>query len=211
MRLLLATTSAGKIREIRAASAALGAGGSALEWVGLDEFPGIAEAVEDGASFAENARRKALHYAALTGLATLADDSGLEVDALGGEPGVDSAHFAGQPRNDAANNRKLVAALHDVPEARRTARFRCVMVLARGGRALAETSGAVEGRIVEEPRGRNGFGYDPHFLIPERGVTLAELSMEEKNAISHRGRALRAMLTRINHGVHGGHGENSGV
>lgn len=192
MPLLLATTNPGKLREIRQMCA-----GRGWEWHGLDEFPHVAAAIEDGTTFAENARRKALHYAAETGLCTLADDSGLEVDCLGGAPGVHSAHYAGLPRDDAANNRRLIAALHGVPPERRTARFRCVMALARPGGILAETCGSLEGHIVDEPRGTNGFGYDPHFLVPHLARTLAELPADAKNAISHRGQALRQMLARM--------------
>lgn len=190
--LLLATTNPGKLHEIRQMC-----GGRGWWWRSLSEFPEVAIAVEDGATFAENARRKALHYAAATGLYTLADDSGLEVDCLNGEPGVHSACYAGLPRDDAANNRKLIAALRGVPLERRSARFRCVMVLARPGEVLAETSGTVEGLIIDQPRGTNGFGYDPHFLLPHLGRTAAELAPHEKNAISHRGRALAQMLTRM--------------
>ena len=190
--ILLATRNAGKIREIRRMTAA-----GDWVWHGLDAFPGVPAAVEDGATFAENARRKALHYAQATGLCTLADDSGLEVDCLGGEPGVHSARYAGTPRDDDANNRKLVAALAGVPLERRTARFRCALALARPGELLVETEGAVAGLIIDEPRGDNGFGYDPHFLIPALGRTTAELPPDEKNALSHRGQALRDMLPRI--------------
>ncbi|MCG3128114.1 MAG: dITP/XTP pyrophosphatase [Phycisphaerae bacterium] len=190
--ILLATRNAGKVREIREMTRL-----HALDWCGLDEFPAVEEAVESGATFDENARLKALHYAGATGLWTLADDSGLVVDALGGAPGVHSARYAGEPRSDLANNRKLVAALADVPERERTARFVCAMALARPGEVLLESSGSVEGRLVDEPRGANGFGYDPHFLVPALGRTAAELSSEEKHTISHRGTALRAMLPRI--------------
>lgn len=191
-QILLATKNAGKLREIRQLTQDV-----PHRWHGLDEFPHVPEAPEEGRTFAENAAGKALYYAAATGLLTLADDSGLEVDFLDGAPGVDSAYYAGQPRSDAANNRKLVAALRDVPSERRTARFRCAMALAQPGQVLAETNGAVEGLIIDEPRGENGFGYDPHFVLPERGRTLAELTADEKNAISHRGRALRAMLEEL--------------
>jgi XTP/dITP diphosphohydrolase len=187
--ILLATRSAGKIREIRGMTAA-----GEWQWRSLADFPDVAEAPETGGTLSENARQKALFYAAATGLAALADDSGLEVDALGGLPGVDSAYFAGQPRDDAANNRKLVAALAAIPLAKRTARFRCCMALAVAGRVVLEATGSVDGVIIDIPRGTNGFGYDPHFLLPERGVTTAELAADEKNAISHRGRALREML-----------------
>lgn len=189
---LLATRNRGKVREIRALAAGL-----PITWHDLDEFPGLAEPQEGGASFAENARLKALYYAGATGLHTLADDSGLEVDALGGAPGVHSARYAGSPRDDAANNRKLIAALAGVPPAARTARFRCALALARPGRVVLETSGVVEGLIVETPRGRGGFGYDPHFLLPDLGRTAAELPAAEKSARSHRGQAVRAMLARM--------------
>ncbi len=190
--ILIATGNAGKLREIGQLTAHL-----PLRWRWLAEFADLPPAVEDGHTFAENARRKALHYAGLTGLLTLADDSGLEVDCLDGRPGVHSARFAGPQRDDAANNRKLIGLLAGVPRQRRTARFRCAMALARPGAVLAETAGSLEGLIVDEPRGTNGFGYDPHFWLPQRGLTLAELSADEKNAISHRGQALRAMIAAL--------------
>jgi XTP/dITP diphosphohydrolase len=189
---LLATRNAGKVREIRQIAAGL-----PLVWHGLDEFSAVSDAEESGATFAENARLKALHYAAATGLDTLADDSGLEVDVLGGAPGVHSARYAGEPRNDSANNRKLIAALAAVPLEQRTARFRCAMAFVRSGRVVAETSGAFEGVICDLPRGAGGFGYDPHFLVPEFGQTAAELPADQKNARSHRGQALRRMLPQI--------------
>lgn len=190
--ILLATTSRGKQREIRQM-----AGDGPWAWRGLDAFEDVERVVEDGRTFAENARIKALAYAAATGLLTLADDSGLEVDALDGAPGVHSARFAGETASDGQRNQKLIELLRDVPAAGRTARFRCAMALARPGAVLIETEGAVEGRIVDEPRGENGFGYDPHFLLPELGQTMAELTSEAKNACSHRGQALRAMLEQI--------------
>ena len=192
IKLLLATHNPGKIREIRQLAA-----GHDWLWYGLDKFPDVPDALEDGDTFLENARRKALHYANATGLPTLADDSGLEVDCLGGQPGVHSARYSGQPKNDAANNRKLIAELTGIPQDRRTARFRCAMALVRPSEVLADTNGAVEGLIIDNPRGNNGFGYDPHFLIPSRGQTMAELPASEKNALSHRGRALREMLPKI--------------
>lgn len=191
-QVLLATSSAGKLRELRQMTA-----GCAWDWIGLEAYPDIAEAIEDGETFAENARIKALHYARLTRLATLADDSGICVDALGGAPGIHSARYAGRPRDDDANNRKLVAALQNLPNARRAAHFECHMAFAIGDSIRAETNGVVAGRIIDEPRGRNGFGYDPYFLIPDLGRTTAELPSSEKNAISHRGQALRAMLPQI--------------
>ncbi len=192
LHLLLATRSAGKIREIRELAAENG-----WTWHGLDEFPAVREAVEDGATFLENASKKALFYNYATGLPALADDSGLEVDVLGGEPGVHSAYYAGQPRDDAANNMKLVAALRGVAREKRSARFRCVLVLADRGKILLQSEGMIEGEIIDVARGSNGFGYDPHFLIPHLGRTTAELQPQEKNAISHRGQAVRAMLPKI--------------
>ena len=189
---LLATRNPGKIREIRAIAA-----GTPLVWHGLDEFPDLPDADESGATFAENARLKAIHYARRTGRDTLADDSGLEVDVLGGAPGVHSARFAGRPRDDAANNRKLIGLLANVPAEQRTARFRCAMAFVRDGRVVLESEGVFAGRICDQARGRNGFGYDPHFLVPELGLTAAELPSDEKNARSHRGQALRAMLQQI--------------
>jgi XTP/dITP diphosphohydrolase len=190
--ILLATHNAGKVREIRRV-----AEHRDWHWHGLDDFPDVPEAIEDADTFIQNSRKKALHYSAATGLLTLADDSGLEVDCLGGAPGVHSARYAGRAHDYGANNRKLVAAVAGVPLEQRTARFRCAMVLARPGTVLAETNGIVEGLIVDEPRGSGGFGYDPHFLLPDRGQTMAELSPDEKNALSHRGQALRAMLPKI--------------
>lgn len=192
LTLLLATRSAGKIREIREMAAS-----QDWIWRGLDEFPAVPDATEDGATFLENACKKALFYNEATGLPALADDSGLEVDCLAGAPGVHSAYYAGHPRDDSANNAKLIAALRGISQEDRTARFRCVLVLADHGKILLQTEGTIEGEIVDEPRGVNGFGYDPHFLVPRLGKTTAELPAPEKNAISHRGQALRAMLPKL--------------
>lgn len=182
MRLVLATRNEGKVREIREVLSGLD-----VELLTLSDLP---EVHEDGATFSENAKKKALKVAELTGLPALADDSGLEVDALGGSPGVRSARFAG---DDDANNRKLLELLKGVPPERRTARFRCVLALAfPDGRAYT-VEGTCEGRIAEEPAGEGGFGYDPIFLVPERGLTFAQMTREEKNSISHRGRALRKL------------------
>lgn len=190
--LLLATGNAGKVREIRELTAQ-----TPLRWLGLHDFPHVPEPDETGATFAQNARLKALYYAAATGRVTLADDSGLEVECLNGTPGVHSARYAGEPRDDRANNRKLIEALSGIAPEQRTARFQCVMAFAVGTNVVAEASGFVEGRIVDEPRGENGFGYDPHFFLPELRKTMAELPPAEKNALSHRGQALRAMLPQI--------------
>jgi XTP/dITP diphosphohydrolase len=196
-KIVVATSSVHKLREIRQMTA-----GSPFAWLSLADIPFIEEPIEDGRTFAENARKKALHYSRVTSDYVLADDSGLEVSCLNGAPGVDSAYYAGRPRDDAANNRKLVAALEGVALERRSARFRCVMVLARAGEVLLESSGEVEGLIVDQPRGENGFGYDPHFLIPEFDRTTAELASEQKNLVSHRGRALRAMLEKLQQFFH---------
>ena len=186
--LLIATTNPGKLREIEAVFAGL-----PLQFEDLRQYPDLPAAVEDADTFMANAEKKALYYAEQTGLTALADDSGLEVDALGGAPGVLSARYAGKHGDDAANNAKLVAALAGVPAERRTARFRCAIAVADVDRILASSSGTIEGSIIDTPRGTNGFGYDPHFLLPQLGMTTAELEPEKKNRISHRGQALRAI------------------
>jgi XTP/dITP diphosphohydrolase len=202
MVLLFASSNPHKVEEVRAILAPLG-----IQVTGLHSLPpgGVPpEPEETGATFEENARLKAIEYAARTGRLCLADDSGLEVDALGGAPGVHSARYAGtgssRAERDAANNRKLLEALRGVPIERRTGRFVCCMCLAAPPRApgeppriVAETRGTFEGVIAESPRGRNGFGYDPLLHLPDRGCTSAELPTEEKNARSHRGAAARRM------------------
>lgn len=152
---------------------------------------------EDAPTFAGNAEKKARAALAATGLPSLADDSGLEVDALGGEPGVRSARWAGEPCDDARNNAKLMRALDGVPDARRTARFRCALVFvdADGTRLVAD--GACEGHIGHAPRGTGGFGYDPLFIVDGDGRTMAELRPEEKNRVSHRARALAKMAAAL--------------
>jgi XTP/dITP diphosphohydrolase len=196
--ILVATGNPGKAREIREIVEEQRPGLCGLiRWRFLSDFGDLPPAVEDGPDFRANAEIKARHYAQLTGMWTLADDSGLEVDALGGEPGVLSARYAGSPRSDQANNARLISRLAGVPAGQRSARFRCVVVLHDGERTLAEAEGSVEGRIVDEPRGQNGFGYDPHFWIPSAGMTAAELPPERKNAISHRGQALRRLRDQL--------------
>lgn len=192
--LLVATSNPHKLEEIRAVLGPLG-----IETIGLDEAGvDVPEPVEDGATFEANAQLKAAYYARAARRACLADDSGLEVDALGGAPGVYSARYAGEgdtrAQRDAANNARLLAELKNVPLEQRTARFVCAMCLAdEHGRVLAETRGEFAGVIIDEPRGSNGFGYDPLLWLADVGQTSAELPPAEKNARSHRGAASRAM------------------
>jgi XTP/dITP diphosphohydrolase len=148
------------------------------------------DVAETGTSLEENAKKKALEYANLVGAAVLADDTGLFVDALDGAPGIRAARYAGEKATYADNRQKLLDALRGVPDARRTARFRCVIALARPGSVFATFEGTVEGRILDKARGPGTFGYDPLFLVPELGRTLAELPAAEKNRLSHRARAL---------------------
>ena len=184
MRLLIATHNRGKLVEFQELLADL-----PLELVTLDQV-GIHDDVEEtGETFAENARAKAVEYARRSHLLTLADDSGLQVDALGGEPGVRSKRYAGENKSDPERVAFLLDKLRHVPREKRTARFRCVIVIAAPGGEEYECDGACEGLIEFAPRGTNGFGYDPVFLFPERGMTMAELSSDEKNRVSHRGRA----------------------
>ena len=174
--------------------------GDRVAWKSLADFPGIGEVEEDGETFTENARKKALGYAQATGLWTLADDSGLVVDALGGAPGVNSARFSGEravgadrQTIDRRNMEKLLSMLEGIPMEKRTARFVCCLCLAGSEKVLIETRGTVEGLIAEEPAGTSGFGYDPVFLIPRLGRTVAQIDAEAKNAISHRGNAMRKL------------------
>ncbi len=189
MTLYCATTNAGKLREFRLAAQKFG-GEIRIEPVpGLSQIPAPEET---GRTFAENAIAKAIYYSRFAPGPLFADDSGLEVDALGGEPGVDSAHYAGAGAGDADNNRLLIERLRGV--ANRSARFVCVIALAEQGKLIETFEGTIEGRLLDAPRGENGFGYDPLFLYPPYGRTLAEVSPEEKLAVSHRGKALRAMF-----------------
>jgi XTP/dITP diphosphohydrolase len=162
---------------------------------GWEVEPLVLTVEEDAPTFAGNAEKKARAALAQSGLPSLADDSGLEVDALDGAPGVLSARYAGEPCDDGANNRKLLGALAGVPDERRTARFRCALVFVGGDGTRLVAEGTCEGRIGHAPRGTGGFGYDPLFLIEgdARGRTMAELASDEKNRISHRARALEAL------------------
>ena len=196
MKLLVATGNAGKLREGAAALARLG-----VEVVGLEGLSDATPVEETGATFLENAKLKAEAFSRRTDLPVLADDSGLEVDALEGRPGVLSARFGGPQLSDAARSKAVLKGLVDVPEERRTARFQCVLAVARGGRTLSTFEGRVEGRILRELRGKNGFGYDPIFLHPETGRTFAEMAPEEKEAVSHRGRPLAALARALEQGL----------
>ena len=195
MQLLIATHNRGKLIEYQEMLADL-----PFELVTLDDV-GIRDDIEEnGATFAENARAKAFEYARRSGLLTLADDSGLEVAALGGEPGVHSKRYAGENKNDPDRIAFLLDKLRGVPRDQRAARFRCAIAIATPRGELHECDGTCEGLIEFTPRGTNGFGYDPVFLFPERGRTMAELSSEEKNKVSHRARATehaRPMLVRF--------------
>jgi XTP/dITP diphosphohydrolase len=192
--ILFATSNPHKVQEV---AAVLGPLGICIEPLS-EQDRRLPEPVEDGRTFTANALIKARYYAQHTGRLAMADDSGLVVDALRGAPGVHSARYAAVtgPRSvvDAANNRKLLQELGDVSDEARAARFVCVMALCDQNRTWAVTRGEVAGRIIRQPRGTNGFGYDPLFLLPDRGITTAELSPSEKNAVSHRGQAARLMV-----------------
>lgn len=188
-RLAVASRNPNKIREIKELLGDLPFAAAGIEELG--DFPIIEE---DGETFRENARKKALETARLIGELVLADDSGLEVDALRGAPGVQSARFAGEPGDDRRNNELLLAKLEGLEPERRGAQFRCVMALAGPEGLIAYSEGVCRGRIISEPRGSLGFGYDPLFLVPEYGLTFAELGEEIKNKISHRFLAMEDML-----------------
>ena len=190
-RLVIGTRNRRKFAEIAALLRGLD-----VDLVSLDAFPGQAAVPETGATFQENAQAKALGYARATGQWALADDSGLEVDALGGEPGVRSSRWAGHDGNDHANNRRLMEALAGKPQPW-TARYRCAIAVATPERVLLTAEGSCEGRITDRPAGRGGFGYDPHFHLEERGCTMAELPADEKNRLSHRARALQTIRARL--------------
>jgi len=193
VKVVVATRNKGKLREIIpliAGTPLL----AHLELRTIDELAPEAELREDGVTFVENALAKARQAARATGLPAIADDSGLEVDALDGAPGVYSARYAGPGADDDRNNAKLLEALRGVPPAQRRARFRCVAVFVDPARALEIVrDGACEGEILETPRGQEGFGYDPLFFVPTVGRTMAELPLDEKNRLSHRAAAFRAL------------------
>ena len=189
MKLLVATGNQGKLKEIRKLLE-----NSAIEIVGLDQLMNPPEVVEDGATFADNARKKAREMAQFSGYLTLADDSGLVVNALNGAPGVYSARYADAQSDDTANNEKLLATMDTVVDEKRQAAFHCVVALAWPDGRCETYDGQVSGLIMRAERGAGGFGYDPLFMVPEYGKTMAELPLEIKNRISHRGTALRKVI-----------------
>jgi XTP/dITP diphosphohydrolase len=187
-RIVAATTNSGKLREIRTIL-----GDASIEVIGLDAFPPVAEPEETGDTFEANARLKALHYAAHTKQLTVAEDSGLEIDALDGEPGVRSARFLGVDASYEERFAEILRRLDGRPERPRTARFVAALAVVDRGNVLFETRGTVEGEIAAAPRGEAGFGYDPIFFYPPYGCTLAEVTERRKIAVAHRGQAFRAL------------------
>lgn len=198
MKLVLASRNRKKIKELETFLSEISSDISVLS---LDDIGFHDEIVEDGATFAENSRIKAIVPARL-GYIGVADDSGLEVDALGGEPGVYSARYSGEGATDEKNNQKLLAALAGVPYEKRTARFRTVVTCIFPDGDEIQAEGVCEGRILEAPRGQDGFGYDPLFWYEPLGKTFAELTPDEKNSVSHRGRAMREFAAKLrSHGI----------
>ena len=185
-QLLVATFNPGKLKEIQLSLAAL-----PTRLVSLAAIPGVKPAPEEGVTFEANARQKAVHYSQFTELLTLADDSGLLVDALSGQPGVYSARYVSEQATDEERCQAILAQMSGVSGPERTARFKCCVALAQDGVVLAVFKETLEGLIRREAKGTNGFGYDPIFQVPELGCSLAELAPEEKLRISHRGRALQ--------------------
>lgn len=185
-KILIATKNQGKVKEISDL-----VGDLPIEFVSLTEFPNALDVLEDGETFEDNALKKARTLAEATGLTTLADDSGLCVDSLGGRPGVLSARYAGESASDEEKCARILEEMREVPDSERTARFVCVLALVdpRGGQNIFR--GVCDGQIIRELRGTRGFGYDPIFLYEEQGLTFAEMDMQSKNRVSHRGRALR--------------------
>jgi len=192
-RIVLATRNGHKVRELKTILADL-IDELQLEIVGMGEFPDVAEVIETGVTFAQNATLKAVAAARATGLPALADDSGLAVDVLGGAPGVFSARWAGTHGQDRANLELVLGQLYDVSDEHRAAAFVCAAVLALPDGTVVVREGRMPGSLAREPRGDNGFGYDPILLVENDTRTSAELTFEEKNAISHRGKAFRALL-----------------
>ncbi len=192
MKVVLATRNRGKVSELQALLKDLN-----IEVVPIDEAGDIPEVIEDGSTFYDNAMKKAREVSAASGLVAIADDSGLEVDSLGGRPGVFSARYAGEHATDEENYLKLLDAMKDVPVEERTARFRCVMVACSPDGSCISSEGTCEGIIARSPRGSQGFGYDPVFIPSGESRTMAELSKEEKNRISHRAKALDSLKRKL--------------
>lgn len=198
LQILVATTNQGKVKELRTLLELDRQGETEVVLLSLSEVAGVPEVEEDAETFAGNARKKATAYAAVTGLWTISDDSGLVIDALGGRPGVNSARFSGVQDTDRSvvdkkNIQKVLDLMRNVPLTDRTARFKCCLCMAAPDRVQIETEGTVEGLIGTEPVGAGGFGYDPIFYLPSLSKTMAQLDMKEKNAISHRGNAIRRL------------------
>ena len=198
-KILVATTNVGKIAELKAML------DLDADWLDLSYYPEVEEIEEDGETFIENACKKATEYARITGQWTIADDSGLQVDALGGEPGVKSARYSGEKTInddgtliDHRNIEKVIKLLEGIPNEKRTARFFCSLCLATPDHILIETEGTLEGLITKKEIGKNGFGYDPIFFLPSLNKTVAQLTQEEKNSISHRGKAIKSLKQKIN-------------
>jgi XTP/dITP diphosphohydrolase len=192
-KIVLASGNAGKVREINALLQSHG-----IEVVSQNEF-NVPEVLEDGLTFVENAIKKARNACKHTGLPAIADDSGIEVDAMHKAPGIYSARYAGEDANDVKNNSKLLEALSDVPEAERTARYQCVMVYMQSEDDPTPiiTQGSLEGRILTSPLGDGGFGYDPLFWLEDKNCSAAQLSLQEKNRISHRGQGLQSLVKKL--------------
>ena len=194
-KLVIATRNAGKITELRRILDSLSDG--AIELVGVDQFPELVDVQETGSTFKENSLLKAKYTAAMTGLPSIADDSGICIDALGGAPGIFSARWAGIHGNDKANVEKVLDELKDVPDYKRGAHFICVAALAMpDGREMVE-EGLFHGHILRAPIGDQGFGYDPIFSPLGMSISLAQMSAEEKDAVSHRGKSLRALAPHV--------------
>lgn len=191
-RILIATRNPGKVREFTAALEPEG-----FEVFGMDVLAGSGEIEETGETFEANARLKAEGYSKRTDMLVLADDSGIEVDALDGAPGLQSARYGGPGLDDDGRCRLLLRELEGVPDERRGARFRCVLALARAGRTLTTFDGVIDGRINHGPEGENGFGYDPLFFHPPSGCTTAQLAPVDKQKVSHRGQAITALLNAL--------------
>jgi XTP/dITP diphosphohydrolase len=192
MKIVFASSNEGKVREIKEMLEGMG-----IELVSLSNYAHVPEIVEDGKSFQENALKKAKIVSEYTGEIVLADDSGLQVEVLGGEPGIYSSRYAGEKATDEENNTKLLTKLKNIPQEKRTAFFCCVLVLYRRDGSYDYFESKWSGQIIDERRGNNGFGYDPIFLVPELKMTAAELPAEIKNKVSHRGQAIAQLKKKL--------------